>query len=688
MARVFVLSLLLACALGSTLNVDQRPISKVLTLLKDMVGQLQKEAEEDAAVKEQYDCWCETGRREKTTAIADAGVRIKQLTSSIAEGASNSARLSTEIANLEKEVAKNTEALDEATTMRKKQLSEFTTDEKSMMGSIGQMKSAIETIAAKHEGGAFLQQSSSADDNKMIEAIVAVKNQMHRHAKLFSAHQRDVVTAFLRSPEDAVSDGQLALVQQGSSFNPEHTSSSGQIFGVLKGMKESFEKNLAVAQQEETRSEADYQALKKAKSDEVAAGTNLADIKSTERGNTDSKHAQDSQDLMDTEATLDADTSYLKNLKEQCANVDKEYFERTQTRQQETAAVSKALQYLNSDDAADLYSRTYSASASFVQMQMQSSQRKAVSRVLSALAAKTHDARIAALAVAAGSPQDAIGKVKESIQEMIDRFVLEKEEEIKKKDYCVDNLAANERDTDQKRNLANDHTYKIGELTSQIEILTREISELHAEIASTRQSVKRAGEDREKQNTVYQKTIADQRATRKLVAGAIDILKGFYDKAALMQSHSKQGAPAGAPPPPGFKNYQKSGTSGGVIGMMQQIVNDAEAMEAECLKGEEDSQIAYESFITESNAAIVDMQKSITHKSQAKADAESDKAQTEIELKETKQEIADLGLGNTELHSDCDYILKNFDLKQAGRDDEISGLKQSINIFSGGLTSH
>jgi len=686
------------CLVGASATssaVDQRPISKVLTLLKDMVGQLDKEAEEDAAVKEQYDCWCETGRTSKTIAISNNEGRVKQLAAFIEAGASNSARLSTEIANLEKEVAANTEALEKATTMREKQLAEFTADETSMLGSISQMKEAIETIAAKHEGSfdrahehartgsrtSFLQQSTSAQENKMIEAIVAVQSQVHRHPKLLNAHQREVVAAFVRSSSGGGAEGKVALLQQGSEFSPDHQSSSGQIFGVLKGMKESFETNLAANQREETQNEADYQALKKAKSDEIAAGTSLADTKSTERGNTDAKHAQDNQDLEDTEATLAADTSYLANLKEQCANVDAEYFERTQTRQQETMAVSTALAFLNSDDAADLYKRTYS----FVQAHLQSSSREAGARALAALAAKVRDPRLSALAVRVRSPQDAIDTVKESIQDMIDRLEVEHEEEKKKKDYCVDNLAQNEADNDTKNRLKDDHIYKIGELDAQITTLTREIAELNAEIAATRVSTKRAGEDRERQNTEFQKTIADQRATQKLVVGALDMLKGFYEKAALVQARSRQAQPAGAPPPPGFKSYEKNASSGGVMGMMQQVINDAKAMEEECLKGEEDSQIAYESFITEANAAIVDMQKSITHKNETNAGAKADKAQTEIELKGTKQELVDLKAANLDLHDDCDYILKNFDLKQAGRDDEIMGLKESVNIFSGGL---
>merc|ERR1719293_468446 len=84
-----------------------RPVSKVITLLKDMQKQLEKEAEEDEEIYDKMACWCETNDKEKTKAIADAEARIADLTTQIEEATALSARLSTEIKNLEKEVAEN-----------------------------------------------------------------------------------------------------------------------------------------------------------------------------------------------------------------------------------------------------------------------------------------------------------------------------------------------------------------------------------------------------------------------------------------------------------------------------------------------------------------------------------------------------------------------------------------------------
>merc|ERR1719213_874768 len=163
--------------------------------------------------------------------------------------------------------------------------------------------------------------------------------------------------------------------------------------------------------------------------------------------------------------------------------------------------------------------------------------------------------------------------------------------------------------------------------------------------------MKRAGEDREKANKEFQVTVADQRATQKLLAAALNILKGFYDKAALVQkAQLAKKQPAGPPPPPGFKSYEKNAASGGVMGMMQSIIDDAKAMEAEAIRAEEDSQKAYEDMVKETNTSVDAKTKDITNKSSQKAKAEGDKVEAETEKEAVMGELEQLMNENADLH--------------------------------------
>merc|ERR1719409_1031118 len=142
-----------------------------------------------------------------------------------------------------------------------------------------------------------------------------------------------------------------------------------------------------------------YEDLKKAKEEEISAGQDQVDTKTTELGNTDEKNAQSKENLEDTQNTLAADTAFLADLKERCANMDSEYEERTKTRQLEIQAVSKALAFLSSDEAHDLFTRTFN----FVQVKtsLQSVRRNKVSDMLSVASRKFQDPRLSTLAVQA-----------------------------------------------------------------------------------------------------------------------------------------------------------------------------------------------------------------------------------------------------------------------------------------------
>merc|ERR1719387_431191 len=102
---------------GNTVT-KQRPVSKVIALMKDMAAQIEKEGQEDEEAYDKFACWCDTNDKLKTKAIADAEQKIKTLTSSIEESAASSLQLAKEMEGLEAAIAKGEHALAEATAVR------------------------------------------------------------------------------------------------------------------------------------------------------------------------------------------------------------------------------------------------------------------------------------------------------------------------------------------------------------------------------------------------------------------------------------------------------------------------------------------------------------------------------------------------------------------------------------------
>merc|ERR1712050_348865 len=104
------------------------------------------------------------------------------------------------------------------------------------------------------------------------------------------------------------------------------------------------------------------------------------------------------------------------------------------------------------------------------------------------------------------------------------------------------------------------------------------------------------------------------------------------------------------------------------MSMIQQIISDAKAMEAEAIRSEEDAQKAYEDIV---------------NKSEEKAKAEADLVETKEAKEAAMLELEQLSNYNAELHQSCDFVLKNFELRQTPRDEEVEALKQAKAILSG-----
>merc|ERR1719329_532582 len=95
------------------------------------------------------------------------------------------------------------------------------------------------------------------------------------------------------------------------------------------------------------------------------------------------------------------------------------------------------------------------------------------------------------------------------------------------------------------------------------------------------------------------------------------------------------------------------------MSLIQQIISDAKAMQAEAIRSEEDAQKAYEDFVKETNASIEAKSKEIINKSELKGKAETDLVEANQAKDSTMLELEQLSNYNAELHQSCDFVMKN-----------------------------
>jgi len=461
-----------------------------------------------------------------------------------------------------------------------------------------------------------------------------------------------------------------AFVQSRHEYMPSYSSQSGEIFGVLKQLQDEMNADLSQAQKSEAARAATFAELRAAKTSEIESGEKMAETKEDELAKADMDNAEAKEDLGQTQAQLAEDQKFLGNLDKMCAEGDANFAKRKASRLAEIQAVAETIEILAGDEAKDAMDTTFS----FMQTSQSSDKRR------SDAAAVLRKSRSPGLSMLATSVElDAFEKVKAMIDKMIATLQTQQADEVKKTDWCKAEIQENEMTTAKTNDLKADLEAKIGELEATIKRLSEEVEKAHLDVANLNLQLQRASEDRKKQNLDFQKVVADQMVTAEILAKALDKLAKFYDEAALTQTQKR----SVQTPPVAQKEYKQSSGASGVMSMIEKLIYDTKEITAESKKSESEAQAAYEALVADTNDSVLDLTKSITSKTKSKAQAKKDLSSTNGDRTDAIAELEDLGKYNADLHSECDYVLKNFSIRQKARAEEVEALQQAKQILNG-----
>lgn len=657
-----------------SVSLKERPVMKIVRMLEDMKAELEKEKAEDEAVFESLDCWCKTNDREKSQAIALGEAKMEDLKAAQGEFSAKIEELREGLASTKEKLRKDKQALDESTAMRMQEAKAFHSEETDMLSTIQSIKEAL-VVLGRHNPS-LTQLKSVAKSLEGLKAMQMAKDSLGKD-------KMAVLKAFFQQATDERSSSALRKIPGFESYTPQ----SGQIFGILRQMKEEFEANLATAQKEEQKSISDYQQLKAAKQAEIDAGKKQQMELEQEDAEFREKNEAAYEEFKDTQAQLKIDQTFLANLKKKCSATDEEFEKRTKSRLEEIAAVEDTIAMLNSDEAFDNFDKTVNSAASFFQLRQRSKGENALRLRAAAALRKTGNAQLAVLAQAV--QLDAFTKVKAAIDTMVAELAKQQQEEIKHRDWCTDEMNKNSRETAAAEDKKADLEATISDLTKTIETLTKSIKEKETEVAQMQAEMKKASEIREAQNADFQQMVTDQQITQAILTKALDRMKQVYADNVYAFN---QGAPhiqtSGTHTDPGngparFDEYEKKPAGNKIISMIQTVLDDSKKMEEEGRYAETDAQGAYESFMQDSNKSIENNHRAITNMSENKAKSEQELQSAKTDFDTTMRELEGLNGVLGDLHNSCDFVLKNFDARQDARSAEMEALKEAKAILSG-----
>ncbi|CAD7967489.1 unnamed protein product [Amoebophrya sp. A120] len=700
------------------------PIQKVVGLLQQMATNLEEEKSKDKELYSNLQCWCKTNTKDFTKKIADGKAAAKSLEAEIFEHAGKLGEYKTNAKNAEKKVAKLEGALQDAEEQYEAAMKDMRDEEAETVSTISALENALQ-ILGKHQG--LLETRP-----EVVNALQTVMYMSREKGKIYSHAEKPLQKSFLQANTGTGASMKLAraleadfrpsldeqsaaqilqtVLLQTKSAKAEHLgkyqSGSGQIFGILNSMKDEFSADLKELEEKIATEEKAYKELKKSTTEQLEAARKSFEENTALAGKAKFLGTEGKEELKKIRAQVDADTTVLLEVKDQCTNIDIDWKLRTEARDAEIAAVAKAIEIMTSDETRGALQP--SEFGLFVQTQAQSSlsrskklAQKVLQHTLDSLPSwnevnldlqnaklqnqmQTQKQKLALIAESVRL--DAFEKVKKMIDELVADIKEQMALDVKTKDECGANIKKNEKESTEAKRALQLAEEKIAALVEDIAKIDADVVAEKESIAETKKDMTKAEQDREAENAEFQKTVTEQREMQKVLSKALKVLKDHYEKASLLQlkasakslSHHKQ-----TPMPGSLSGYKKQDASTGVLAMMDKIMTDSKDLEKEALVTESSAQKDYEKYIADSVAALEASYGTVASLEEERADKVQEKADTEKAVENTKAEIEGLSKVNTALHNDCDFLLKFFTARQEAMASEVEAAQKAKAILSG-----
>jgi len=639
------LAVLLAQLAGARAS-QVTPLQKVMDMMDEMVakGKAAKQAEEVEFAK--FHAWCDSLTDEKHKSIAEAASQIEQLTADIAKAESDAKALAAEIKELEAAIAKAKSELAEAKAIRAKELADYEAQHADFSESIDAIERATQVLKSR-------------------EADVPQSLVQLRSAEYLPAKARSALVAFLET-------------QQAPEANA-YEFQSGGVVAMLEKLRHKFQDQLLALEKEEMNMKANFEALAQGLEDNIEYDTKSAAEKTATKAKRLEAAAVAKGDLEVTTKTKADDEKILEDTLTEC-HMKSEEFEKNQVlRKDEIEAIEKAYEILSSPEvsgnaAKHLPKLVQKAAAALAQMRSEVGKNNdKVARAAAYLQMRAQKLGSKYLAVMATHvTEDPFGKVKKMIKDLIVKLMEEANAEADHNAFCTTELSTNKQTRDNKASKAEELSATADKLTADIELLTEEIATLGDAIATILAEQQEATTIRSEEKAVNTETVADAKDGQAAVEMAMKVLRDFYAKAAggaLMQMKEP------------YKGMQD--VKGGVLGMLEVCLSDFARLETETSMAEEQAQIAYEKYMSESTESKEVKEVEKEHKEGNKADAESDLRSTKKELAMTQAELDKALDYYAKLKADCLDTGLSYDERVKAREEEIQSLQEALKILQG-----
>jgi len=672
-----------AATVRSSEQLNENPIRRIVNLLQMMAKEIETDGEKDEEMHEKYICYCETNLKKLADGVTALEEEIPQIESSIEEAVSTKAQLESDLAKHKKDREDAKAAIADATAQREKEKATFDAEDAEDKANIAACGKAIKAIE-KGMAGMFLQSGAATTLKNIV-----INRDLDRYS-------RRVLTDFLSTS---------------SGYAP----ASGEIVGILKQLLEDMEKEHKECMDEEAAAVAEFESLVSAKEKEIQANTEAIETKTEKNGEMAVKIVNLKNDLEDAQESFGEDQKFVAELKKGCATAQTDYDSRVKGRAEELVAVQETIKILNDDDALDLFKKTL-PSPSLLQV---TDTRDIRDSALQALSGVQNSQKLGFIELALMGKKVSFDKVIKMMDDMVVLLKEEQKDDEAQKEWCETEFETSEdKEVDLKHKLEG-LTAAIEEMTEGIAKLTDEIKALEDGIVALDKSVAEATETRKEEHEEFVTVAAQNNAAVQLLGVAENRLNKFYNPSVYKapqrrelteeeriyvqsggadprdaeEAAAAQTGIAGTgvtafgqvapPPPPATAGAYKKKDAGGPTALIQKLANELK-MEIQANEmDEKNAQEDYEELMAESASKRAADSKTITEKETQKAGLEGDLEAAKKDKKAAATDLMALGEYVAQLHGNCDFLLKNFDVRKEARSGEIDAIGKAKAVLSG-----
>lgn len=684
-------------------------IQKVITMLENLVSEIDTEAAQDEKQFTEFTAWCTKQQAATSASIDELNTKIQTLSAALSELYAEKEKLEKQITELKANIATTRKQINMATEKRNEEHDSFVKEQTDFDNSINACKKAVD-ILKQHYGepaGPLVKPDfMGLVQTKNIIKMAVQRRGMKVHPKILSFIQDD-------QPGERYSD------KRGESMN---------IVDQMQLLSDTFADDKQSAIDEEDRLQKLYTTLMTEKTAQLNTLTAELDSRQSVLNSVNQDIAEKESAKAIAEAELKDEQAYLSQTKKTCDDTKVLYEMRKHDREEEKIAVSEAIKVLEPqaaliqlDNSATILhkgkdlgkhlgknldkhrgkhlakhrnheksghghklkhlarhrGRSHRRSHHHRQMHNCPSCHKAAS--LLNMAAKRYQSDMLAAASAAVQGSDALKDVISSLGELIRRIDEEQDTETQHKEWCEGELSTTRHKKETHEGHVEDLKQKIADEIETIAEKKQALIDGEDAISRADKNFEEATRIRQTEKESFDVELQNLNDAIAALNQAIDILAKHYAKTGFVQVST--GVAPREMAPGVFDNVYESKGGSGVVQMISVVRNEFQAGKEHLEKGEAQAIKDYADTKAAYQQARQDLESNQDKLTVEKQTAEANLSQFRDDKSGHEDEIQAATTYLGQLSSSCNSLLEHFDERVKLRNEEKDAIKKAIDVL-------